>query len=432
MLILTAFLAPTASAQSLTDLLSAVLGAVSGSSGEQAAEVVGTVLGANDHGTLQQGLSQWGIPAGNYSGITPIEALASSSDGSVSCRYAVVSDKGSSDGFFVWKIVQDATDGHVIEVVNEGFRANKVTPSASRDCEGVVFVPGANGAAGRGGESRAGGASSRGGAYSSGGESVGTAGLTDGTVFISGEGDGRIIEYDMEGQRTGRELQVPEVFKSAISNQGLEALAYGGSKKPLFWATTETMLPGDAGAAGVAGGKAGGAVSSDAGAAGTMNLLRIASFGANLKAGDQWAYRMEPAEVRTAGPTYAFGVPELCALPDGRLLVLEREANVTSAYVGSTVSCHLFSVKPKRSKRLRSDRPLSDFPDRSFLRKKLIDSWSTSLSLAGINWANYEGMCLGAPLTDGRLTLLLISDSQGGYGKAGFSLSDWIKVVVLE
>lgn len=395
LLILTSFLAPTASAQSLTDLLSAVLGAVSGSSGEQAAEVVGTVLGANDHGTLQQGLSQWGIPAGNYSGITPIEAPISSSDGSVSCRYAVVSDKGSSDGFFVWKIVQDATDGHVIEVVNEGFRANKVTPSASRDCEGVVFVPGA-----------------------------------DGTVFISGEGDGRIIEYDMEGQRTGRELQVPEVFKSAISNQGLEALSYGGSKKPLFWATTETMLPGDKAVGWNSG--SGGAVSGDVGTAGTMNLLRIASFGADLKADDQWAYRMEPAEVRTAGPTYAFGVPELCVLPDGRLLVLEREANVTSAYVGSTVSCRLFSVKPKRSKRLRSDRPLSDLPDRSFLRKKLIDSWSTSLSLAGINWANYEGMCLGAPLSDGRQTLLLISDSQGDYGKAGFSLSDWIKVVVLE
>ena len=57
-------------------------------------------------------LGQWNIPPGNYSGITPI------GDG----HYAVVSDKETRDGFFVFRIVQDERTGQVTEVVNEGFR----------------------------------------------------------------------------------------------------------------------------------------------------------------------------------------------------------------------------------------------------------------------------------------------------------------------
>lgn len=384
---------PVASAQALKDLLSAVLGpAIESMTGIPAEGVFDNSAPAD-----QTALSQWNIPAGNYSGIAPIEPLQRSADGLLSGRYAIVSDKGASDGFFVWKIVQDPSDGHVIEVANEGFRANKVSASSGRDCEGIAFLP----------------------------SSVSAPGSTSaGTVFISGEGDNRILEYDLQGQRTGRELDVPAVFKGAKGNQGLEALTYGGAKKPLFWATSETMVPADGTASTAAG-------ASDAGTAGTMNLLRLVSFGPDLKPGMQWAYRTDGAQIRTPGPTYAFGVPELCAMPDGKLLVLEREANVTNAYVGSSVTCKLYCVNPKRGKRLRSDRPLADLPGKSFLRKKLIDSWSTSLSLAGINWANYEGMCLGATLQDGSQTLILVSDSQGGYGKAGFNLSDFIKVIVI-
>lgn len=380
-LLMMLFSAPSAKAQGVRDLVSAILGA--------AVEQVTGITDAAEAAADQQNLAQWKIPAGNYSGITPLETAVRAADGTVSCRYAVVSDKGSSDGFFVWRIVQDGLDGHVVEVVNEGFRANKVSATSGRDCEGVVFVP------------------------------------RSGTLFISGEGDGRVLEYDLKGQRTGRELEVPAVFRTAVGNQGLEALAYGG-KKPLFWLTSETMLKADKETM-LKADKA-----TDGGTAGTMNLLRIVSFGADLKAERQWAYQMDPAAVRTPGSIYAFGVPELCALPDGRLLVLEREANVTSAYVGSTVSCRLYSVSPKKSRRLRSDRPLSELGERAFLRKKLVDSWTTSLSLAGINWANYEGMCLGATLSDGRRTLILVSDSQGGYGKAGFNLADFVKVIVVK
>ena len=48
-----------------------------------------------------------------------------------------------------------------------------------------------------------------------------------------------------------------------------------------------------------------------------------------------------------------------------------------------------------------------------------------------ITFANYEGMCLGRPLPDGRQTLLLVNDSQGGYRKGPFRLKDYIKVIVI-
>lgn len=309
-------------------------------------------------GLPQQSLAAWGIPPADYSGITPL------GDG----RYAVVSDKGYADGFHVWKISQDPESGAVTSVRDEGFFANKVDASSGRDCEGIAYCP------------------------------------KSGTVFISGEADGRILEYDLNGQRTGRELEVPEQFRKTAGNLGLEALAYGGRGwKARFWTTTESTLPADGAAAGP-------------GNPGAQNVLRLQSFRNNLRPARQILYTMDAGRSSDFGTTYVFGVPELCALPDGRLLVLEREANIPGSYIGAQVNCKLYSIRPQR----RKPAP-----------KELVAEWSTSISGAGLNWANYEGMCPGVRLSDGRQTLLLINDSQGGYTKGPFCLSDFIKVIYL-
>ncbi len=346
-------IAANAAAQSVGDVLGLLIGVMTGSVAGTSASTEATV------GLPQRDLAIWNITPANYSGITPL------GDG----RYAVVSDKGSADGFYVWKISQDPESGAVISVEDEGFFANKVDASSKRDCEGIAYFP------------------------------------KSGCVFISGEGDGRIIEYDMEGQRTGRELRVPEQFKSAVGNQGLEALGFGGKgSKVRFWTTTETALPADGVAAGPKN-------------PGGGNLLRLQSFKKNLLPSRQFLYVMDSGRTSDFGGTYVFGVPEVCALPDGRVLVLEREANIPAEYIGAEVVCKLYSVKPKGAK------PLA---------KELVAEWRTSLSItSGIAWANYEGMCLGATLPDGRHTLLLVSDSQGGYGKGPFTLKDFIKVIVL-
>lgn len=354
-------------AQSMGDLLGALLGAVVGGAATPEEPETEGVLG-------QQNLAQWGIKPANYSGITPL------GDG----RYAVVSDKESADGFYVWKISQDPETGKIISVQNEGYFANKVEASSGRDCEGIVYVPQSQ------------------------------------TVFISGESDQRIIEYDMDGQRTGRELEVPEQFGKVVGNQGLEALGFGGKGlRTRFWATTETTLPADGVAAGPK-------------APGAVNLLRIQSFKKNLKPSKQFAYRMDAGRSSDFGSPYVFGVPEVCALPNGNLLVLEREANIPKLYVGADVICKLYLVKPKFRKKISPDAVLSELGDKDFLEKKFVCSWTSTLTLTNIAWANFEGMCLGEKLSDGRQTLILVSDSQGGYGKASIRLQDFIKVIVLD
>lgn len=360
-------LAAPAKAQNLGELLGAVLGAVVG-------DVVPQMGGSEGQvGIPQQNLAEWGIHAANYSGITPI------GDG----RYAVVSDKENADGFYIWKISQDAESGRVLSVENEGYFANKIDPSSGRDCEGIAWLP----------KTR--------------------------TLFISGEGDNRVLEYDLRGQRTGRELAVPEQFSKTAGNQGLEALGFGGKGlRARFWTTSETTLPSDGAAAGP-------------NAPGVKNMLRIQSFRKNLKAAKQYAYRMDAGRSAEFGSPYVFGCPEVCALPDGHLLVLEREANIPNIYIGAEVICKLYLVNPRGSRRIKPSTVLSKLPDNGFMKKELVAEWTTRLSFANIAWANYEGMCLGGKLSDGRQTLLLVSDSQGGYGKGPVRLQDFIKVIVL-
>lgn len=356
-----------AHSQNLGNLLGAVLGAVVGDN-------VSPSEGIESHvGVPQQNLALWGIKPANYSGITPLGGG----------RYAVVSDKESADGFYVWKITQDPESGRVLSVENEGYLANRNDATSGRDCEGIAYFPKA------------------------------------GTVFISGEADNRVIEYDMDGQRTGRELAIPSEFSRVVGNQGLESIGFGGKGGGArFWTTTETTLPSDGPAAGP-------------GAPGKENMLRIQSFKSNLRPHRQFAYRMDAGRSRDFGSTYVFGCPEICALPNGRLLVLEREANIPNLYIGAEVICKLYSVKPKGSKKINSRTVMEELQDKDFLSKELVAYWTTRLSISDVAWANYEGMCLGAKLSDGRQTLLLVSDSQGGYGKGPFHLQDFIKVIVL-
>lgn len=357
-----------AGAQSVGELLGAILGMV--------AESVAAVPSDSENkvGVPQQNLATWHIEPANYSGITPL------GDG----RYAVVSDKGDADGFYIWKISQDPASGKILSVESEGFFANRIDATPDRDCEGVVYNR----------RSR--------------------------RVYIGGEGDQRILAYNLEGQRTGEELVVPAQFKDAVGNQGLEALGFGGrGRRSRFWTTTETMLPSDGAAAGP-------------NAPGATNLLRIQSFGRDLQPAAQYAYKMDPGRASDFGPTYVFGVPEICALPDGRLLVLEREANIPKLYVGADVHCKIYAVRPRRNQRIDPAIPLSELEEGLFLEKELVAEWTTILSAASFNWANYEGMCLGEKLSGGKQSILLVSDSQGGYGKGPIRLQDFIKVIFVD
>lgn len=292
------------------------------------------------------------VPAGDYSGITWLGGS----------RYAVVSDKSETDGFFVFNISIDSLSGKITSVVDEGFFSSG---DANRDMEGIVAFPPAN------------------------------------TVFISGERDNRILEYAPDGRKTGRKLAVPEIFSTATTNYGFESLTYNAATRR-FWTTTESTLPAD-------GAQASPVVK-------VRNRLRLQSFDDTLQPAEQYFYEMDEPVADAPAGNYAMGVSELCALDDGRLIVLEREFYVPPGKLGAYVNCKLYAVNP------------SSAAPGSLLGKTELLQFRTRLTLLGRSLANYEGMCLGPRLSDGRRVIVMVSDSQHRYKGV---LRDWFKTVII-
>ncbi len=303
------------------------------------------------------------IPAGNYSGITHIEGD----------KYAVVSDKSETDGFFIFKIDIDSVSGEISNVSNLGFHGDSIRNS---DCEGIVYRPSSS------------------------------------TFFISRESDNAIAEYDGDGKATGRQMEIPEIYKNAINNYGFESLTYD-EQQHLFWTVNESTLSSDGDHA----------TSTN----GVRNVLRIQSFDDELKPRRQFAYMMDAPVTNAEAGNYAMGVSEMTAIDGGRLLVLEREFYVPKTKIGAYVQCKLYEITPDDSIVIAPDELISE--GTPFIPKRLVHSFTTRLSLFNHAIANYEGMCLGPALADGSRTLILVSDSQDQY--AGV-LKDWFKTLVIK
>ncbi len=139
-----------------------------------------------------------------------------------------------------------------------------------------------------------------------------------------------------------------------------------------------------------------------------------------------YAYQMDQPSTHKKADIYVMGVSELCALPDGQLLVLEREAFIPKIKIGAFCKCKLYLVNPLNSEKFSMKENISS--DTPFLKKKLLTEWKTGLSLSKRSFANYEGMCLGPKLEDGSQVVILLSDSQDQY--AGV-LKDWFKTIVI-
>ena len=139
-----------------------------------------------------------------------------------------------------------------------------------------------------------------------------------------------------------------------------------------------------------------------------------------------YAYQMDQPSTRKKADIYVMGVSELCALPDGQLLVLEREAFIPKIKIGAFCKCKLYQINPLNSEEFALKEKFSS--DTPFLKKRLLTEWKTGLSLSKRSFANYEGMCLGPMLEDGSQVVILLSDSQDQY--AGV-LKDWFKTIVI-
>jgi hypothetical protein len=147
----------------------------------------------------------------------------------------------------------------------------------------------------------------------------------------------------------------------------------------------------------------------------------------------QYAYKTDAPTTKRSPRHYAFGVSEMLVVNDTTLLIMERELNIPERYNRAKCNIRIYSVNPERHQPIaETSKPLKETDASAFLPKKLVCAFSTGFRLFGKkNLANYEGMCLGPKLPDGRQTILLVADSQNRAGKAFFHLKDYIRVVVI-
>ena len=292
------------------------------------------------------------VSAGNYSGITWLGAS----------RYAIANDKSPTAGFYLMTIETDSITGELLTVREDTFLTSGLP---NRDEEGICYMP----------ESQ--------------------------TVFVSGEADQEIIEYNLQGQLTGRKLNIPEVFKTAYKNGGFEALTYQ-PKTHRFWTTSEFTLKAD-------------------GEKPTIerkikNRLRLQSFGDDLQPKEQYWYESDSTIIKKQKGRSIVGVSGLAALDDGRIVVLEREMYFPKKQIGSFAHVKLYVVNPTLHK------------PGEILSKTLLTEFRTKVNLTRRSFANYEGICIGPKLADGRQLLILVCDSQNQYRGV---LKDWFKTVIL-
>ena len=342
------------------------------------------------------------VAAGNYSGIAHLHDDI----------YAVVSDKSDSALYFNFRIQVNPKTGELEQVENLGFTErtdgtlNDAKPWQGQekgfDHEAIVKV-------------------------------------SDSTLVIASEGYCRLKEYPIlpisadaakvDYQQNLWESRWPSA--DFYPNYNFESLAFD-SVRQYLWTIPESTLRKD-----------GQPATPQNGLANQLRLMRFdwgmikenrnkeeyseqVSSKKDSRYMTTYAYQMNQPSTHKKADIYEMGVSELCALPDGLLLVLEREAFIPKIKIGAFCKCKLYQINPLNSEEFSMKEKFS--ADTPFLKKRLLTEWKIGLSLSKRSFANYEGMCLGPKLEDGSQVIILLSDSQDQY--AGV-LKDWFKTIVI-
>lgn len=342
------------------------------------------------------------VAAGNYSGIAHLHDDI----------YAVVSDKSDSALYFNFRILVNPKTGELEQVENLGFTErtdgtlNDGKPWQGQekgfDHEAIVKV-------------------------------------SDSTLVIASEGCCRLKEYPIlptsaDAAKVGYQQNLWESrwpSSEFYPNYNFESLAFD-SVRQYLWTIPESTLRKD-----------GQPATPQNGLANQLRLMRLdwgkmkenrnkeeyseqVSSKKDSRYITPYAYQMDQPSTHKKADIYVMGVSELCALPDGQLLVLEREAFIPKIKIGAFCKCKLYLINPLNSEEFSMKEIFSS--DTPFLKKRLLAEWKTGLSLSKRSFANYEGMCLGPKLEDGSQVVILLSDSQDQY--AGV-LKDWFKTIVI-
>ena len=342
------------------------------------------------------------VAAGNYSGIAHL----------YDDIYAVVSDKSDSALYFNFRIQVNPKTGELEQVENLGFtERTDGTLNDGKPWQGLE----------------------------KGFDHEAIVKVSDSTLVIASEGYCRLKEYPIlpisaDTAKVGYRQNLWESrwpSSDFYPNYNFESLAFD-SVHQYLWTIPESTLRKD-----------GQPATPQNGLANQLRLMRL-NWGKMKEDSNKeecseqesskkdfrymmtYAYQMDQPSTHKKADIYVMGVSELCALPDGQLLVLEREAFIPKIKIGAFCKCKLYLINPLNSEEFSMKEKFSS--DTPFLKKRLLTEWKTGLSLSKRSFANYEGMCLGPMLEDGSQVVILLSDSQDQY--AGV-LKDWFKTIVI-
>ena len=342
------------------------------------------------------------VVAGNYSGIAHLHDDI----------YAVVSDKSDSALYFNFRIQVNPKTGELEQVENLGFTER--TDGTLNDGKPWLGLE-------------------------KGFDHEAIVKVSDSTLVIASEGYCRLKEFPIlptsaDAAKVGYQQNLLESrwpSSDFYPNYNFESLAFD-SVHQYLWTIPESTLRKD-----------GQPATPQNGLTNQLRLMRLDwgkmkedsnkeeySEQVNSKKDSRYmttyAYQMDQPSTHKKADIYVMGVSELCALPDGQLLVLEREAFIPKIKIGAFCKCKLYQINPLNSEEFSMKENFSS--DIPFLKKRLLVEWKTGLSLSKRSFANYEGMCLGPMLEDGSQVVILLSDSQDQY--AGV-LKDWFKTIVI-
>ena len=342
------------------------------------------------------------VAAGNYSGIAHLHDDI----------YAVVSDKSDSALYFNFRIQVNPKTGELEQVENLGFTER--TDGTLNDGKPWLGLE-------------------------KGFDHEAIVKVSDSTLVIASEGYCRLKEYPVlpisaDTAKVGYQQNLWESrwpSSDFYPNYNFESLAFDPVHQYL-WTIPESTLRKD-----------GQPATPQNGLANQLRLMRLdwgkmkedsnkeeyseqVSSKKDSRYMTTYAYQMDQPSTHKKADIYVMGVSELCALPDGQLLVLEREAFIPKIKIGAFCKCKLYLINPLNSEEFSMKEKFSS--DTPFLKKRLLTEWKTGLSLSKRSFANYEGMCLGPMLEDGSQVVILLSDSQDQY--AGV-LKDWFKTIVI-
>lgn len=201
------------------------------------------------------------------------------------------------------------------------------------------------------------------------------------SMWVSDETGPAIRKYSRTERRVLDSISLPEILGSQRENRSLESLAISPLDKSI-WTANEEALNVDGDAASIGGG----------------TTVRIFKFASDYSPAGQWVYNVDPIESAFLQKELS-GVSDMAILPDGRLLMLERELD------GNGFRSRVYLADVKGATDVSS---MAGLLGQSYtpVSKSLL--WEKRFAFGNFN--NYEGISLGPTLQDGSISLLLVSD----------------------